>query len=504
MKIALLSVTDKRDLIPFARSLQAKGYTLMATGGTHITLKTAGLDSQALETLTGFAALFDGRVKSLHPKVHGGLLGLRENSTHQAQAKAEGIPWIDLIVVNLYAFEAAVKNPKLSDLERLEQIDIGGVALLRSAAKNHRHVTVISDTKDYTSVLEAMDDSGQLPDKMRRALAAKALRLTAYYDATIASYLDFEPFPEQLTLTYHKVQTLRYGENPHQAAALYRDTASEPLGLIGADVLHGKPLSYNNIQDAEAALAMVHEYEQPCVVAVKHMNPCGIACDANLLTAWQKAYQADPVSIFGGIVALNGTVDRSLAEAIQPLFLEVILAPNFTEDALAMLKQKKNRRLIQTKPVSKQQAVQTVSIQGGLLRQETDQVLYDDLQFVTKKAPDKALLEQLRFAFKAVKHVKSNAIVIAKEWQTLGIGAGQMNRIGAAHIALNQAGSAAKGAVLASDAFFPMPDTVEAAAKAGITAIIQPGGSVNDAASIEACNHYGIAMVFTQTRHFKH
>lgn len=504
MKLALLSVTDKTDLIPFAEALQVKGYRLMATGGTQRTLSEAGLDCQPLETLTGFDALFEGRVKSLHPKVHGGLLGLRDQATHQAQATAHNIPWIDLVVVNLYAFEHALKTPGLTDLERLEHMDIGGVALLRSAAKNHRYVTVLADPGDYEATLEAMDAMGDVPDSLRRTLAAKALRLTAAYDATLAYYLQPEPFPNHLTLTYKKVRPLRYGENPHQAAALYVDTSQDHGGLAAADVLHGKPMSYNNIQDAEAALAILREYDKPCVVAVKHMNPCGIACAPKLLDAWQKAHAADPVSIFGGIVALNGTVDIRLAEAMHPLFLEVILAPAFTAEALALLKKKKQRRLIQTTSAAPSSHVQSVSIQGGLLRQQTDHTLYETLQCVTHTVPDAELLACLAFAFKAVKHVKSNAIVIAKDDQTLGIGAGQMNRVGAAQIALSQAQEHAQGAVLASDAFFPMPDTVEAAAKAGIRAIIQPGGSVNDHESIEACNRHGIAMVFTGTRHFKH
>lgn len=511
IKRALISVSDKTGLIPFARGLAEQDIELISTGGTARALKDAGLTVKEVAEITGFPEILDGRVKTLHPRIHSGILAVRDKEEHQRQLEEHHITPIDLVVVNLYPFAETIARPDVTFEEAIENIDIGGPSMVRAAAKNHAYVTIVVDPADYEPVLAELKEKGQISSELRRRLAAKAFRHTAGYDALIAQYLSEqagERFPERLTLTFDKVQTLRYGENPHQEAAFYQEPLARQSGIAQAEQLHGKELSYNNINDADAALQLVREFEEPAVVAIKHTNPCGVGLGSTLAEAFQKAYEADPVSIFGGIIAVNRPVDQAVADRMAELFLEVIIAPDFTPEALDRLNQKKNIRLLKLDVNGgEDQQVQLVrSVTGGLLVQEADfgQLNEEELKVVTQRAPSEAEWEQLFFAWKVVKHVKSNAIVLAKDGQTLGVGAGQMNRVGAARIAIEQAGMKAKGAVLASDAFFPMKDTVEEAAKAGISAIIQPGGSIRDEESIQEADRHGIAMVFTGMRHFKH
>lgn len=511
IKRALISVSDKTGLIPFARGLAEQDIELISTGGTARALKDAGLTVKEVAEITGFPEILDGRVKTLHPRIHSGILAVRDKEEHQRQLEEHHITPIDLVVVNLYPFAETIARPDVTFEEAIENIDIGGPSMVRAAAKNHAYVTIVVDPVDYEPVLAELKEKGQISSELRRRLAAKAFRHTAGYDALIAQYLSEqagERFPERLTLTFDKVQTLRYGENPHQEAAFYQEPLARQSGIAQAEQLHGKELSYNNINDADAALQLVREFEEPAVVAIKHTNPCGVGLGSTLAEAFQKAYEADPVSIFGGIIAVNRPVDQAVADRMAELFLEVIIAPDFTPEALDRLTQKKNIRLLKLDVNGgEDQQVQLVrSVTGGLLVQEADfgQLNEEELKVVTQRAPSEAEWEQLFFAWKVVKHVKSNAIVLAKDGQTLGVGAGQMNRVGAARIAIEQAGMKAKGAVLASDAFFPMKDTVEEAAKAGISAIIQPGGSIRDEESIQEADRHGIAMVFTGMRHFKH
>lgn len=511
IKRALISVSDKTGLIPFAQGLAEQDIELISTGGTARALKDAGLTVKEVAEITGFPEILDGRVKTLHPRIHSGILAVRDKEEHQRQLEEHHITPIDLVVVNLYPFAETIARPDVTFEEAIENIDIGGPSMVRAAAKNHAYVTIVVDPVDYEPVLAELKEKGQISSELRRRLAAKAFRHTAGYDALIAQYLSEqagERFPERLTLTFDKVQTLRYGENPHQEAAFYQEPLARQSGIAQAEQLHGKELSYNNINDADAALQLVREFEEPAVVAIKHTNPCGVGLGSTLAEAFQKAYEADPVSIFGGIIAVNRPVDQAVADRMAELFLEVIIAPDFTPEALDRLTQKKNIRLLKLDVNGgEDQQVQLVrSVTGGLLVQEADfgQLNEEELKVVTQRAPSEAEWEQLFFAWKVVKHVKSNAIVLAKDGQTLGVGAGQMNRVGAARIAIEQAGMKAKGAVLASDAFFPMKDTVEEAAKAGISAIIQPGGSIRDEESIQEADRHGIAMVFTGMRHFKH
>lgn len=509
---ALLSVSDKTGIVEFAQALVELGVEIISTGGTQRTLATAGIPVTGISEVTQFPEMMDGRVKTLHPKIHGGLLAIRDLESHVQAMEENGIKAIDLVVVNLYPFQQTIQKPEVKVEEAIENIDIGGPSMVRSAAKNHQYVTVVVDPSDYEQVIAQVRKTGNTTLEMRRLLATKAFGHTAAYDALIAGYFQrlWEiPFPDQLTVTYRKQQVLRYGENPHQQAAFYRDPLAAAGTIASAKQLHGKELSYNNINDANAALELVREFNEPCVVAVKHMNPCGVGIGETIGEAYQKAYEADPVSIFGGIVAANRPIDKETAERMKGIFLEIILAPSFTSEALSILSTKKNLRLLELGDALRtapEASFKLQSVGGGLLVQEADlkQVEADACQVVTKRAPSEEELKQLFFAWKVVKHVKSNAIVVAKGSRTLGIGAGQMNRVGSAMIALDQAGAEAKGAVLASDAFFPMKDTVEQASKAGITAIIQPGGSIRDQESIEAADKAGIAMVFTGIRHFKH
>lgn len=508
-KRALISVSDKTGIVDFARKVANLGFEIISTGGTKKVLAENDIPVKSVSEVTGFPEIMDGRVKTLHPAIHGGLLGKQDNDSHMQQLKEQGIVPIQLVCVNLYPFQQTIAKAGVTVEEAIENIDIGGPAMLRASAKNHESVAVVVDPADYETVLNGLE-AGELSLKERRRLAAKVYRHTAAYDAMIAEYmtnLAEEEQPEAVTITYTLKQPLRYGENPHQKAAFYQKPLGTAFSIANAEQLHGKELSYNNINDADAALQIVKEFEQPAAVAVKHMNPCGVGTGDTIAEAFQKAYDADPTSIFGGIVALNREVDAETASALHEIFLEIVIAPSFSEEALHILTSKKNIRLLAVDFSAKDvKENKLTSVAGGLLIQDLDHATLDDSQMkiATKREPTEAEWEALKFGWKIVKHVKSNAIVVTNRQMTLGVGAGQMNRIGAANIALEQAGEKAKGAILASDAFFPMDDTVEAAAKAGITAIIQPGGSVRDEDSVKKADEYGIAMVFTGIRHFKH
>lgn len=509
MKRALISVSDKSGVVEFAKGLLGLGFEIISTGGTKKVLEAEGLNVMGVEDVTGFPEILEGRVKTLHPLVHGGLLAKR-TPEHLQQTEEQGISLIDLVCVNLYPFQQTIAKPNVTEEDAIENIDIGGPTMLRSAAKNHEYVTVVVDSLDYDVVLNELKENGDVTKATKKKLAAKVFRHTASYDAYIAEYMTElvgEENPERVTFSYELKQSLRYGENPHQQAKFYVNPLGSQFSIAHARQYHGKELSYNNIHDADAALQIVKEFTEPVAVAVKHMNPCGVGVGANSSEAFQKAFEADPTSIFGGIVAFNRIVDEETAKQLHEIFLEIIIAPSYTEEALAILTSKKNIRLLTVPfdPINKEEKVIT-SIEGGLLVQDADTYTLEnaDIRVATKREPTEGEWEALKLGWKVVKHVKSNAIVVANEEMTLGVGAGQMNRVGSANIALEQAGEKAQGAVMASDAFFPMDDTVEAAAKAGITAIIQPGGSIRDEDSIKKCDEYGIAMVFTGVRHFKH
>ncbi len=507
---ALVSVSDKTGIVELAKQLVAMDVEIVSTGGTKTLLHESGVPVIGISDVTGFPEILDGRVKTLHPKVHGGLLGRRDLPSHRQQMQDNDIDAIDFVIVNLYPFKQTVSKASVTLEEAIENIDIGGPSMLRSAAKNYRDVVVLTDSADYQPVIDEMRETGEVSYEKRMALAAKVFRHTAAYDAMIGQYLTTQTgqeLPEMLTLTYEKVQDLRYGENPHQKAAFYREPLHAEGTLANAEQLQGKELSYNNINDANAAMVIVTEFDQPAVVAVKHTNPCGVGIAETIELAYRKAYEADPVSIFGGIVACNREIDAATASQMKEIFLEVIIAPAYTPEALAIFAEKKNLRVLQIHQGNAHPATYTMlKVGGGLLVQEQDRysLQKEDLRVVSKRQPTAQEIEQMLFAWKVVKHVKSNAIVLAKEDRTTGIGAGQMNRVGSARIAVEQAGSQAVGSVLASDAFFPMPDTLEVAAQAGITAIIQPGGSIRDEESIQAADKHGIAMIFTDVRHFKH
>ncbi|WP_125702835.1 bifunctional phosphoribosylaminoimidazolecarboxamide formyltransferase/IMP cyclohydrolase [Lacticaseibacillus daqingensis] len=507
MKRALLSVSDKTGLVAFGEGLVARGFELVSTGGTAKALAAAGLPVTGVEDVTGFPEMLDGRVKTLHPRIHAGILAKRDTPAHMAALEAHDITPIDVICVNLYPFAETIAKPDVTKPEAIEQIDIGGPSALRAAAKNSDSVWAVVDAADYPAVLVGLDaDDAQL----RARLAAKVFQVTAAYDAQIAAYLDPEPFPDRFTPTYVKQQSLRYGENSHQQAAFYAAPQAPAQSLVNAKQLHGKELSYNNIRDADAALGMMNEFAAPTVVAVKHMNPCGIGQGATIEEAWDKAYAADSTSIFGGIIALNRPVDLATATKMHELFLEIIMAPSFDADAFEVLAKKKNLRLMQINlaPERETPHLETTAILGGLLIQDSDDKVETeaDVTVVTKVQPTEEQMRAMLFGQQVVKHVKSNAIVVVRDGQTLGIGAGQMNRIGSVEIALKQAQQnvAFAGAVMASDAFFPMNDCVEYAAQHGIRAIIQPGGSIRDKDSIAMADKYGIAMVTTGVRHFRH
>ena len=504
-KRALISVSDKTNIVEFAKGLEKHGFEVISTGGTYTHLKNNGVSCISIEDVTHFPEILEGRVKTLHPKIHGGLLSKRGNELHNKHVAENNIEYIDLVCVNLYPFEATVKKEGVSEEEIIENIDIGGPSMLRSAAKNFNDVAVVTDINDYDRVLSELEQGG-ITYETRRALAIKVFNTTASYDAAIANYFNKKDklVPEKLTLSYNLQDSLRYGENPHQKAYHYVQDNNESYALQNAVQLHGKEMSYNNIQDASAALDILAEFDETTCVAVKHMNPCGVAIGSSVFEAYSRAYEADPVSIFGGIVAVNGKVDKETAEKMHSIFLEIILATDYDEEALEILTKKKNLRIYKLSEKNNNHEQQIKSVRGGILVQDFNDKLADEYESVTEKKVDVTQQKDIEFGLKVVKHVKSNAIVVVKDGQTLGIGAGQMNRVGSCKIALEQAGEKARGAVLASDAFFPMRDSADMAADYGIAAIVQPGGSIRDQESIDACNEKGVAMVFSKIRHFKH
>ena len=514
---ALISVSDKRGVVEFARSLSELGWEILSTSGTMKMLKEAGIPVVSVSDVTGFPEICDGRVKTLHPKIHGALLARRDIPDHMAQIAANGIEKIDLVCVNLYPFRETIAKPDVTMEDAVEHIDIGGPSMLRSAAKNWAAVTVVVNPGDYATVLAEIRATGDTTPATRLQLSAKAYTHTAEYDSAIATYMRAQAgLPEKLFLEFDACQGLRYGENPHQQAMFYKSLQPVPFSLATAEQLNGKELSYNNIQDANAALNIVRCFDEPFAVGLKHMNPCGAAVGTDVLDAWKKAYAADKTSIFGGIVAFNREVDLATAELLKPIFLEIVMAPSFAPDALELLCTKKNLRVLRV-DMTRSDAVQKqyVSVNGGLLVQDLDRfgAPVSAEQCVTAVKPTPAQLRDLAFGWKIVGNVKSNAIVVVKDGMTLGVGAGQMNRIGSAKIALEQAEKTlseegrdirSEGLVLASDGFFPFDDCVTLAAEYGVKAIVQPGGSIRDEDSVRKADENGITMLFTGERHFKH
>ena len=531
-KRALVSVSDKAGVVEFCKGLVANGFEIISTGGTAKALKDAGLKVIGISEITGFPECLDGRVKTLHPNVHAGLLAMRSNPEHMAQLDKLNINTIDIVCVNLYPFKATLA--KGADFaECVENIDIGGPTMIRAAAKNYQDVAVIVDPKDYNKVLEELGNGG-ISLETKKYLQYKVFAHTAVYDSLISNYLASQlgiTFPDEVTFAYSKAQEMRYGENPQQQAVFYNEQFIRKGSLSSAKQLWGKELSYNNINDANGALELLKEFEgEPAVVACKHANPCGVGTGKSVFEAYMRAYESDPVSVFGGILAISGTVDKDTATEINKIFIEIVMAPDYMDEALEILKQKKNIRLLQIEDICakrEKSAFDMKKVYGGLLVQSYDESLIrgEDLNLfkvehtvlpngkqkttyglgvVTNRAPTDEEIKALLFNWKVVKHTKSNAIVIGKQGRTTGIGMGQTNRIWAAQQAIAHAGKEAKGSVMASDAFFPFPDCVEECVKAGITAIIQPGGSIQDKASVDACNAAGIAMVFVGDRHFKH
>lgn len=507
---ALVSVSDKTGVVEFAQQLRSLGWEIIATGGTMKLLRDNGVEVINISDVTGFPEICDGRVKTLHPKVHGGLLARRDDESHLQALKENSIEFIDMVCVNLYPFRQTISKPDVTMEDAIENIDIGGPSMLRSAAKNYKDVTVVCDPADYAQIIEQIKAGGNTTVETRLQLSAKAYTHTAEYDSMIATYMrKAAGLNEKLFLEFDLKQGLRYGENPHQQAKFYAAENAGSFSLANAKQLNGKELSYNNIQDANAALSIVREFDEPFCVGLKHMNPCGAAIGKDVVDAWTKAYEADKVSIFGGIVAVNREVTREAAELMKPIFLEIIMAPSFSEEALEVLCTKKNLRLLQVDMTKDNSVVnQYVSVNGGLLVQDLDKSTTEVKaeMCVTELKPTDEQLTDLNFGWRIVKHVKSNAIVAVKDGHTVGVGAGQMNRVGSAEIALKQAHAAGfkEGLVLASDGFFPFDDSVTMAAEYGVMAIVQPGGSVRDEDSIAKANEKGITMLFTGMRHFKH
>ena len=509
-KRALVSVSDKTGLVAFVQGLQNAGWEIIATGGTQKLLEDSGIKTIGISDVTGFPEICDGRVKTLHPKVHGGLLARRDEPSHLQALEENGISFIDLVCVNLYPFRETIAKEGVSMADAIENIDIGGPSMLRSAAKNYNDVTVVCDPADYDTILAEIKATGNTTVETRLQLSAKAYTHTAQYDACIATYMrEKAGLNEKLFLEFDLKQGLRYGENPHQSAKFYAATKAIPFSLATGKQLQGKEMSYNNIQDANAALNIARDFDEPFCVALKHMNPCGAAVAATIEEAWQKAYEADTVSIYGGIVICNRTITKEIALGMKPIFLEIVIAPDFTEEAMEIFATKKNLRVIQVDMTKNNDAIdQYVSVNGGLLVQHLDTQIetITPEMCATKVQADAATLADMQFGWNIVKHVKSNAIVVVKNGQTLGVGAGQMNRVGSAEIAMKQAHAAGvtEGLVLASDGFLPFDDTVALAAQYGVTAIVQPGGSIRDNDCVVKADELGICMLMTGTRHFKH
>lgn len=507
VKRALISVSNKDALIPFARKLHEQGVEIISTGGTSQALHAANIPHRQVDELTGLPSMLSGRVKTLHPTIHGGILGKRD--IHAEEAVQHKIGWIDLVVVNFYPFADAVKQTEMGWDEAVEYIDIGGPTMVRAAAKNFAWVGVLTDPQDYDCVIFALEQEGGLSEDLRRQLAEKAFSLTSNYDSMIQDYFfrksaSSTSYPSQMTVKLEKVMELRYGENPHQQACAYQNL-NEKSGVLSAIQHQGKPLSYNNILDAEAALTCVREFDAPACVIVKHANPCGVATANQIDEAYARAYQADSLSAFGGIVALNRPCTKAIAEAISQIFMEVVLAPVFTDEALNIFSAKPNLRVLAL-DVQPHSPWEMKFITGGALWQERDtqRMRREDLQVVTQAQPSSEDLDAMLFAWRVLKHIKSNAILIAKDNMTIGIGGGQVSRIDSVDIALRKAADKSQNAILASDAFFPFRDSIDRLANTGIRAIIQPGGSVKDQEVIAACNELGIAMVFTGKRCFRH
>lgn len=515
---ALISVSDKSGIVEFAGELQRQGVELVSTGGTYRLLKENNIQAMEVSDCTQFPECLDGRVKTLHPAVHAGILAMRSRESHMQQLEKLGITPIDIVVVNLYPFKETILKEGVTREEAVENIDIGGPTMLRAAAKNYQDVAAITDPTDYGTVLRELKEQGEISEETKFYLMQKVFQHTANYDAMIAAYLrqqrQDESFPHTLTVTFEKVQDMRYGENPHQRAAFYREIGRQKGSLADAVQLNGKELSFNNINDTNGALELLKEFEEPTAVACKHGNPCGVGSGEDILEAWEKAYDADKTSVFGGIVVFNRPVGEALAKRLAEVFLEIIVAPAYESEALSLLKEKKNLRILQLADISVPQGVEALDfkkVNGGLIVQTIDRELLPEgeLAVVTKAKPTEKQMEDLLFAWKVAKYVKSNGIALAKDKQTIGIGPGQVNRVWALRQSVEHAREllgedALQGAVLASDAFFPFADCVEAAREEGISAIIQPGGSVNDQDSIDLCNQCQIAMVFTGMRHFRH
>lgn len=516
---ALISVSDKTGIVEFAKKLHELGVEIISTGGTYKTLKNAGLNVTGISEVTGFPECLDGRVKTLHPNIHAGLLAIRSNPEHMKQLEELNIETIDIVIVNLYPFKETILKENVTRQEAIENIDIGGPTMIRAAAKNYQDVAVIVDPSDYDKIIDEIKTKNEVSLETKFYLCSKVFEHTANYDALIASYIKKErkdeSLPETITMTYEKVQDMRYGENPHQKAAFYKEISNN-TGLLSAAVqLHGKELSFNNINDTNGALELLKEFEEPAVVACKHSNPCGVGTADKIYDAYIKAFNADPTSIFGGIVVFNREIDEITAQEISKIFVEIIVAPSYSHKALEILKLKKNIRLLLLENIMQKQQENVYDLKkvaGGILVQAIDSKLLsenEEIKLVTKKQPTEQEKKDLLMAWKIVKHTKSNAITIVKNGQSIGIGPGQVNRIWASKQAIEHAieflgEDSLKGAALASDAFFPFPDCVEEAAKAGITAVIQPGGSLKDDLSIEACDKNNISMLFTGMRHFKH
>jgi phosphoribosylaminoimidazolecarboxamide formyltransferase/IMP cyclohydrolase len=520
---ALLSVSDLNGLVAFARGLRELGWDLVATDGTRAALKSEGIESQSVEDVTGTPALLGGRVKTLHPRIHAAVLARRSDESHLAELKSEGIQPIDLVAVNLYPFSKSAAAGK-HGAELQEQIDVGGVTLLRAAAKNYQDVIVVSRPERYQAVLDELKERGAVSPETRRMLAAEAFSHTAAYDAAIASRFVADAgisFPDEMTLALEKVRDLRYGENPHQKAAFYKVRGEESEAMVSAEQIHGKAASFNNVLDINAAWRIASDFTQPTVAIVKHQNPCGIASDTDITSAYRRAFMCDSVSAFGGIVGSNRPVTKELAEAMQDTFYEAIIAPSYAEDALPMLKQRKNLEILAVPNAmafgrmgarsssARHNGVPIFDykrVAGGILVQEPDETVAEEGNFkvVTERNPTLEELTDLIFAWRCVRHVTSNAIVLAKGLATVGVGPGQLSRVVAVEVAVRKAGENARLAVMASDAYFPFPDGIEVAARAGVTAIIQPGGSLRDAMMIDTANKHRMAMLFTGRRHFKH
>lgn len=510
MKRALISVFDKEGIVEFSLELSKLGWEIISTGGTYRVLREAGIDVMQVEDITDFPEILDGRVKTLNPYIHGGILYKRENPTHVKTIKDMDIGPIDMVVNNLYPFEETINKPGVKHEEIIENIDIGGPSMIRAAAKNYEYITVIVDPKDYDIVLEELRENNETRLFTRRYLARKVFNYTAYYDTLISNYfneLEEIVFPEKLTLAYKSREELRYGENPHQRAAFYKEVGKKEGTLAGAKQLHGKELSFNNINDANGAITALKEFDEPTIVAVKHSNPCGIGTGEDILDAYIKAYECDTQSIFGGIIAANREINEKVAKKINEIFIEIVMAPSFTENALEILRQKKNIRILKIENIKdkKYNELDIKKVLGGLLIQDRDLILLgEELEVVTKAKPTEKEMKDLLFAWRAAKCVKSNGVVIVRDGGTIGIGLGEVNRSWAVKNAIERAGDKVKGAVIASDGFFPFKDSIELLAEAGVSAIIQPGGSIRDEEVIEEADKNGIKMIFTGIRHFKH